>query len=173
MDWSIVLLRIVHIGAGMFWVGGAFTFFLFIAPSTEVLAPPARKAFLDQVVERRRYPTAILAAATLAILAGAVLYWRNSGGLNVGWVTSPSGLGFTIGGLAGLAAWLVAAVVISPTFNALSGLTGKLVSAGRPPTPEEGARVASLGTRLRIAGRALLVLLAVAVVLMASSRYIY
>ncbi len=172
MDWFFALLRVVHIGAGVFWVGGAFTFFLFVSPSTEVLPPANRTKFLDEVAWRRRFATAIYSAATLTILAGAALYWLDSGGLKAAWLTSPSGLGFTVGGLAGLAAWVVAFAVILPTFTALSRLGGELVAAGRPPTAEEGGRLGALATRLRMSGRALLALLAIAVLFMAISRYL-
>jgi uncharacterized membrane protein len=172
VDWLLLLLRLVHIGGGIFWVGSAFTFFLFVAPSLEALPPPNRKAFFDQFIGQRRFPTIVVAVATLTILAGAVLYWRVSGNLNPVFLTSASGLGFTIGGLAGLVAWLTAAFGISPTFRALGELGGELLNAGRPPTAEESARLAVLNTRLRIASRALLALLAVAVLFMAISRYL-
>ena len=172
MDWLVIVLRLLHIGGGIFWVGGAFTFFLFVAPSTQVLAPPNRKAFIDEFAVRRRYPTIVLVAATITILAGAVLYWRTSGGFNPVWITSPTGLGFTTGGLAGLGAWLVAALVIGPTFQRIGQLGEELMAAGRPPTAEEGARMAALAGRLQLAGRTLLVLLAIAVLFMAISRYL-
>ena len=172
MDLVFLLLRLVHIGAGVFWVGGAFTFFLFVAPSTEVLAPAARQAFIEQLAVRRRFPVIVLAAATLTILAGASLYWLNSTGLSSPWIASPSGLGFAIGGICGFGAWLIAAFVIAPTFGALSELGASLVEAGRPPTAEETARIAALSARLQLASRLLLVLLAIAVALMAVSRYL-
>jgi hypothetical protein len=171
MDWFLLLMRLLHVGGGAFWVGAAFTFILFVAPSTEVLPPPNRKAFFDRFVGERRFTIAILAAATLTVLSGAVLYWRVSGGLNSIWLTSATGLGFTIGGLAGLAAWFIAWLVISPTFTALSRLSGEVLAAGRPPTAEEGARLGVLGTRLGLAGRVVLALLAIAVLFMAIARY--
>ncbi len=172
MNWFFALLRVLHIGAGVFWVGGAFTFFLFVTPSTQVLPPANRQAFLDEIASRRRFARAIFGAATITVLAGGALYWLDSGGINAAWLMSASGLGFTVGGLAGLAAWLVAFAVIGPTFTRLNRLGGELVAARRPPTPDEGARLGSLASRLRIAGRALLTLLAIAVLLMAISRYL-
>jgi uncharacterized membrane protein len=172
VDWLLLLLRVVHIGGGVFWVGAAFTFFVFVAPSLEVLPLTNRKAFLDQFVGRRRFVTVTLAAATLTVLAGAALYWRNSGNLNPAFLNSAYGLGFTVGGLAGLLAWLIAVLLIGPTFVELSRLGEQLLAAGRPPTAEEGARLATLGARLRIASRVLLTSLAIAVLFMAVSRYL-
>lgn len=172
MDWLVALLRVVHIAGGMFWFGGALTFFLFVAPSLEALQPPARKAFIDQFVGRRRFGDVILVVATLNILAGALLYWRLSGGLNEFWLRSPSGIGFTVGGVAGIVAWLVAAVAIRPTFDQLGKLGDALIAAGRPPTAEEGARLAALGGRLRLSSQLLLALLATAVIFMSISRYL-
>ena len=172
MDWLVLLLRLLHIGGGIFWVGGAFTFFLFVAPSIERLAPRDRNTFLDTLVGQRRFPSVILAAATITIVAGAALYWRISGGLHPAFFSSGIGLGFTIGGLAGFVAWLIAALVIGPTFTRLSGLSGEIVVAGRPPSAEEAALLAALGARLRLASRALLTFLAIAALFMAISRYI-
>jgi hypothetical protein len=100
MDPLLMLLRIIHIGSGVLWVGAAFTFTLFVAPSSEVLAPPDRKQFLDEIVGRRRFSSTIFVFSTLTIVAGAMLYWRDSNGLDPGWITSPSGLGSTTGAAA-------------------------------------------------------------------------
>ncbi len=35
MDVFQIVLRLIHIGAGVFWVGAAFAFFLFFRPSAK------------------------------------------------------------------------------------------------------------------------------------------
>jgi uncharacterized membrane protein len=172
VDVVLLLLRIIHIGTGVFWVGAAFALFLFVEPSTKVLEPPERKKFLDELIKGRRYSTAILVASTLTILAGAVLYWRASGGLNATWITSATGLGFTIGALAAIVSWLLGPFAILPTIEALDRLGGEMLTAGRPPTPEEGARMGALSARLQTVGRIDLAMLTVAVLAMAVARYL-
>ena len=172
MDLFLLLLRVVHIGTGVFWVGAAFTFFLFVAPSTDVLAPPDRKKFFDEIIKRRRFSTTILVVSTFTILAGAILYWRDSAGLNPVWITSPTGLGFTVGALAAIVSWLLGPLAILPTIKELDRRGGELLSAGRPPTPEEGSRMHALNARLQTVGRVDLAMLSVAVLAMAVARYL-
>jgi uncharacterized membrane protein len=172
MDFLLLLLRILHIGTGVIWVGAAFTFFLFVAPSANVLAPPNRKQFFDEIIARRRFPVAITILSTVTILAGAILYWRDSSGLNPAWITSPTGLGFTVGALAAIVSWLLGPLAIKPTIEKLDHLGGELLAAGRPPTPEEGGRMQALSSRLQTVGRIDLAVLSVAVIAMAVARYL-
>ena len=52
--------------------------------------------------------------AGLTILSGAVLYWHDSNGLQAAWITSPTGLAFTIGGLAAILAFVLGGILIGP-----------------------------------------------------------
>ena len=169
MDVVVVLLRIIHIGTGAMWVGAVVAFLLFVAPSTQVLEPPTRKRFLDELMGRRGYPRFIAVISTLTVLAGAVLYWRASGGLNAAWIASPTGLGFTVGALAAIVAWLLGPLGIKPTIDALDRLGSELLAAGRPPTADETARMDALGSRMQTLGRIDLTMLTIAVLGMAAA----
>lgn len=172
MDPLFLLLRILHIGSGVFWVGAAFTFFLFVGPSAKAIGPDAQGAFMDQVSRVRRFPTVVLSAGIITVVAGAILYWRDSGGFSMAWISSPSGMGFTIGAIAGIASLILGIVAITPTIDALMAMGGKLKAEHRPPTPEEGATLAALDRRLTTVGQIDLVLLAIAVLTMATARYL-
>jgi nitric oxide reductase large subunit len=43
MDWYVIVLRVIHIAAGIFWVGAAFVLFLFIQPSVKELGPEGQR----------------------------------------------------------------------------------------------------------------------------------
>jgi hypothetical protein len=165
-----IALRIVHIGTGVFWVGTAWFFFGWVEPTTKAIGQQAGP-FMHHVVSRR-ITSVLIAASTLNVLAGVTLYWRASGGLASAWLQSPTGIGFTIGGLAAIAAWGIGLRVIAPTVEALDHAGGAMAAAGRPPTPEEGAAFHALEVRLHRAGVADTVLLAAAVLMMATSRYL-
>jgi hypothetical protein len=62
----------------------------------------------------------LVVAATVAIGAGAALYWIDSSGLRVDWITTSTGLGFSAGGLAALAAYAIALLVLKPQFDRLT-----------------------------------------------------
>jgi uncharacterized membrane protein len=171
-DLYVMLLRLAHIFAGVFWVGAAYTFFGFVEPTLKALGPDANKDFMSHVSKRRRFPTFVIAASIVTVVAGLLLYWRASDGLDAAWITSPLGLGFTLGGIAGIAALVLGAVAIGPTIGRLESLGSEVEQAGGPPTPEQAARFRALDQRLGRAGVADFALLTLALVFMAISRYL-
>ena len=114
----------------------------------------------------------MLGAGIVTVVAGALLYFRDSGGLNPAWITSPTGLGFTIGAIAAIVSLSLGPLSILPTISKLQALGGRLKAEARPPTPEEGATLHALDRRLTQVGQLDLVLLLVAVVMMATARYL-
>lgn len=172
MDWFVVIFRVLHIGAGTFWVGSAFLFFFFIDPSTRVLAPDALQGFMSELMGRRRTAAVIFVASLITVLAGLVLYWRASSGFDLDWITTSTGIGFTLGGIAALVSFFVGLLVIMPSIRGLGTLGAQIAAAGRPPTEEEGARLHALESRLQAAGRVDLVGLSLAVLFMAIARYL-
>ncbi len=172
VDIVMVVLRVLHIAAGVFWVGAAFAFFLFVDPSAKALGPDVEGKFLDQITRVRRFPMVILSAGLITVLAGLAMYYRDSNGFSNGWIGTPTGIGFTIGGLAAIVSFLTGPLVILPTIKKLQGVGGRLEAEHRPPTPEEGAELAALDQRLTTIGKIDLVFLSVAVLFMATSRYL-
>lgn len=171
MDWFLILLRVVHIGAAVFWVGSAFAFFLFVQPAVRSLGPDAEGAFMGNFTRVQRFPMIILGATLLTVGAGLILYLRNAGGLQL-WLGSPTGIGFTIGASAAIVSFALGPSVILPTIAKLDAI-GKALEAGRrAPTQEEGATIQALQARLHSVGRIDLVFLAIAVLFMATSRYL-
>ena len=170
-DPLLLLLRLLHIGSGVFWVGAAFAFFLFVQPSAKALGPEGEGAFMADLTQVRRFPTVILAATALTVGAGLFLYLRNAGGMEL-WLGSATGVGFTIGAAAALVSFALGPMAILPAVTKLNAIGGTLRAERRPPTPEEGARISDLQARLRTVGKIDLVFLAIAVVFMATSRYL-
>ena len=166
-----IALRITHIVTGVFWVGTAWFFFGWVEPTTKAIGTQAGP-FMHHIVGPRRSSSFLILASTLNVLAGVTLYWRASGGLAAAWIQSPTGIGFTIGGLAAIVAWVVGLRVIAPTVEALDHVGGAMAGAGRPPTPDEVTRFQALEGRLHRAGLADVILLGTAVVMMATSRYL-
>ena len=172
MDIGLLLLRVVHIASGAFWVGAAFAFVLFVVPSANALEPPATKAFMDQIIKKRRYSDIIFASTVFTVAAGALLYWRDSNGFRAEWITSPTGIGFTIGALAAIVSFLIGPLALLPRIKRLQALGDTLEREHRPPTPEEGAEFGRLNAGLRTWGAIDLVGLSIAVVMMATARYL-
>jgi uncharacterized membrane protein len=171
VDLYVIVLRIVHILAGVFWVGSAAFFFFFVEPTAKRLGPQAGPV-MQELMVRRKVPIFITASSGLTVLAGVLLYWRSSGGLDVDWITSAPGLAFTVGGLAAIGAFAMGLAVIKPAVDRMGALGAEIAASGGPPSPQQGAQLLALETRLRNVGRIDIVLLTLAVLTMATARYL-
>jgi hypothetical protein len=171
MDVLQIVLRIVHILAGVFWVGSAYVLVFFVAPTAAELGPDGGR-FMAGLNQRRKLPGYSAVSAYLTILAGLILYWRSSDGLDPDWIASGPGIAFTIGGVAAILALVLGAAVIGPTARRLGPLSAQVGAAQGPPWPEAVAGLQRLGARMRSASVAVVVLLTAAVVAMAVARYL-
>jgi hypothetical protein len=171
MDTYMVVLRIVHILAGVFWVGAAFTTILFIQSTAREVGPPAGP-FMMHLAGKKRLIDWVLRAAGLTILAGLLMYWRVSGGFDPDWIASAAGLSLTVGALCAIAAFTLGLTVVKPTIVATLAIGRDVAASGGPPTPEQGVRLQALQKRSKDVGQVILPLLVVAVAGMAAARYL-
>lgn len=166
LDTYIVVVRAVHIVAAAFWVGAAISFAFFIEPVAHQLGASAG-AFMTELTEKRKFPIVIAMVSVLAIVAGGLLYWRDSSGLDWAWISTRTGTVFTAGAVAAIAAWLVGFLVLRPGIARSAGLAA--VAATDAGAREELAR---LGAHLRTASLANAWLLILAALAMAIARYV-
>jgi hypothetical protein len=123
------------------------------------------------VLRDRRFLDAVLGAALLTGIAGGILFLRDSDGLRPSFVFGPSGLGFTVGGVAGLLALVVFVFVGYPTTRRVGAIGSLLEAERRPPTPEEQAVLARSQRVLKPLGVVVLLLVGIAAAAMATARY--
>ena len=171
MDWWLIVLRIVHVGAAMSWFGGALIGSFFLEPTARALGT-AGQPFWEHLMRKRRMEIFFPIVAALTVLSGAALYWRNSGGLQWAWISSASGLAYTIGGLAAIAAFVGGMVLIGPSIAEQTAVQGELAASGGEPTDAQRARLARADGRMRLANRLDLPLLLLAGLTMAVGRYL-
>jgi len=167
---DIIAFRLVHIVSGAFWFGAALTMFLFLQPTAQATAPEGQK-FMLHLLRNRRLSEVVLAAAVLTVGAGSILFWRDSGGLQLSWMSEPPGLGFTVGAAAAWVALLMFVIVGYPTGRRLVAIGDRLERETRPPTEEEQRTLAMSQRVLQRVGMAVLILLSVAIASMATARY--
>ncbi|MEJ2287416.1 MAG: hypothetical protein P8Y02_02025 [Deinococcales bacterium] len=166
-----VVARLVHVAFGAFWLGAAVLIAVFLIPSVRA-AGPAGGAVMQQLTQVRRMPNVILGASWVALLTGAYLYWRSSGGLQPDWLLSRAGLTFGIGGLLAIAAAAVGSAVSSPTASHMGALASRIQQRGGPPSPDEAAELQRLQARMLLAAQAISLLLVLAIAAMAIGNYI-
>jgi hypothetical protein len=170
MDIILFILRIAHIFGGVFWVGSAIINEYYLLPSVKDTGPDGQK-FMQTMMVKRRFPIAISISATLTILAGFLLYWRDSAGLQLSWITSSVGIGFTIGALAAVASYVLGATVFGPTGKEFGSITAAIQGQGGRPTPEQQAQIERLSRRMSTGGHLNTILLVIALLSMSTARY--
>jgi hypothetical protein len=171
MDTYMVVLRIVHILAGVFWVGAAFTTILFLQPTAREVGPAAGP-FMTHLAGKKRLVDWVLRAAGLTVLAGLLMYWRVTAGLKWHLITSAYGISLTIGALCAIAAFTLALSVVRPSIMATLAIGAEVAASGGPPTPEQAAKLQALQKRGQAVGQIIVPLLVVAVSGMAAAQYL-
>lgn len=166
----LILLRIIHIGAGVLWVGSAIFYLLFVEPTVKSLGIVGPK-FMQDLIERRRYPLYMNIVSALTVVAGALLYWLSSGGLQWTWIMSGPGLGFTLGSLVALVVYGIGFFMLKPRAERMGELGQAIGKAGGPPAAAQADELRRLGEEMSAIGRVDAVLLTVSLLLMATARY--
>ncbi len=166
MNVLIIILRLVHILAGVFWVGGAIISSFFLAPAVAATGEAGQKT-MGYIIMKGRMSARITVAAILTVIAGAALYWIDSGGLTSAWMRSATGVGFAIGGLFALVG-LGAGAQVGIGFTKL----GRLGAAAQgKPSPDQLAEMQATQRRVARASSINTAALIIALICMATARY--
>jgi uncharacterized membrane protein len=168
---NLYLLRVVHVAVGAIWVGTVVFIAAFLVPSVRA-AGPAGGAVMQQLMQHRRLPLWIMAAALLTVLSGLALYGLNSAGFRSEWLGSGPGRMYGLGAVCAVLAVGVGLAVNSPTARRLGELSARVQAAGRPPGPDEVAAIQRLQARLAGGSVGAAALLVLATVAMAVARYV-
>ncbi|MCZ7565610.1 MAG: hypothetical protein M5U08_18985 [Burkholderiales bacterium] len=171
MEATTIGLRLLHIGSGVFWAGAAMMLVAFVEPTVRRMGPEGGR-FMQRLMGDSRLPATMGLAAALTVLSGLALYWSVSGGASADWVRSGHGLAVTLGGAAGVVAFLVGLLVNKPTAARLVALARQL-GGGGTPSADSLATVARLQQRLRRGSLHATLLLVVSVAAMASARFLH
>jgi len=172
MNGLILVLRLLHIISGAFWVGAVITMVVFIEPTAEALGGEGER-FLAHLAIQRRLILVMYIAATITAVAGGLLYWIDSGGLQASWITTHFGLGFTVGALAGIAAFsipVIFGISFRSTIRQLMDAEKVGSSPGDPAHP--GPSISMLLARMRSWSLVQVGLLLIALAAMATARYL-
>ena len=164
------LIRVIHISAGVLWVGAAFLFLFFISPSVKATAPSSQ-AFLQYFIIRQKYPRFMGIVSILTVLAGAILYWRDAGGDILSWLQTGPGLGFTIGSITALLVIPLGLLMLSPRGEKLGKLSAEIVAAGGAPSEAQLSELQTLNKELHTLEWVDFILLAISLLTMATARY--
>lgn len=166
MQFILIVLRLVHIAAGAFWAGSALLIALVLLPGVRKAGPGGERHLPMAAISQ-----AMSLAALLTTIPGLLLYaWVSR--FHWGWIGTPLGIGFTLGSLAGIAAFLLGMLSTGPTSKKLGILAGQIAAAGGPPRPEQAAELGRLQAKLATSSTVSTILTTAALALMAVARYL-
>jgi len=164
-----IVLRLLHILGGIFWVGSGLLSFFFLSPAAQATKENGQK-FMGYIAQNTSLIKFIYIAAYTTVGAGAVLYWINSNGFKNNWILSGPGIGFGLGAIAALIG-LYYGVKVGSNTTALGKLGMEIQSQGTPPTEEQLKSMQALQAQLKTGGLVNIICLILASILMATARY--
>jgi uncharacterized membrane protein len=170
MTTELLILRLVHVVGGIFWVGGTLLTTFFLIPAIATMGSAGGEVFA--AMQRRKLPTFMLAAALFTVASGLRLLWITSGGFSSAYFATAPGMGFGTAGGSALAAFLLGVLVARPAAMRAARLGGTM--SGAPPEHRPGiaAEIAVLRRRSAVFGTATAVLLLLAAAGMSVARYL-
>ncbi len=169
MDPTMIALRVVHVGTGVFWAGTVLFLTVFLEPSLRALGPAA--AAVSQQLQRLRYFTIMPVIAALTLVSGFWMYWRISNG-DTAFLGSRTGMALGVGGALTVIAFVVGVAVLRPAMVRMGTLAAQAQGAQGPERDALMARVETMRVRTRVIGRLVAAMLALIVVTMAIARYV-
>jgi len=163
MHAEFLVLRLVHILSGVFWIGGGLYTFFFLGPA--LASTPAVMGQVMAGLQRRHVFTAQQVAAGLVLLSGIRLLMIDSAGFSGSYFATGTGRTFAIAGVFAVLAAVFNFGVARPTMERAVAVGAALAAAA---DAGEKARLSQQLDRLRKRG-AIAGMLAVSFGLLAAS----
>lgn len=170
MDLLLLILRLVHIAVGTFWVGTMIFNAFFLMPSMLEAGPDGMKVAAG--LARRRFLDIMPPVAGLTILSGLWLYWKASLGFQPAYMRSAVGMTYGVGAVAALIAFALGVVIMRPSMLKAAALSQAAASAAPEDRATKLAEAAALRQRGAETGKFIAVVLIIAVAAMAVARYV-
>lgn len=168
---EIIVLRLLHIIGGVFWVGTALFNTFYLVPALTAAGPAAGQIMAS--LQQRKLFTVLPLVAVVTMLTGLRLIWIASSGFEGSYFESATGSALAAGGLAAIVAFVIGLAVVRPAMMRAGQLTMQLQGvtepAQRDPIVAQMAILRRRGAKGN-AGVTLLLLLAAAA--MAVARYL-
>ena len=171
MNAEILVLRLVHVLGGVFWLGSGLFTSLFLLPAFAGAGPGAGVVMAG--LQRRRLFTVLPIVAVLTILSGLRLMWIGSAGFSPLYFESGMGRTFAASGALAIVGFLLSLLVARPAMVRSGQLAAQ--SGAMPAGPERdaiGARISALQRRGAISSFLAVSLVTLAGVGRAVARYV-
>ncbi len=166
-----IVLRLIHVLGGIFWVGTMAYNTFFLVPAFAAAGPQATGS-ITKVLRDRHLFTVLPTVAILVMLSGIRLMQLTSSNFAAAWFHSPSGMTYAIGGAAAIVGFLVGMFIGRPAMMRMSALLGERASAPADRHATLDATITALRARTSVANAVVSVLLLGSAGAMAVARYL-
>lgn len=166
-----LLLRLIHILAGVFWVGAMFIMAGFLIPTVQATGEAGGR-FMQHLMLRRRLPIFLGTAMGLTVLSGFTMYGRLVAATNGAWAGTRPGIAYGIGSLAAVLAAVLGISISGSAGRRMTAIGQSIAQAGRSPSAEQQAEITRLRGRMSVGARTAAGLLVIATGAMAIARYL-
>jgi uncharacterized membrane protein len=168
---EFIVLRLVHVLGGIFWVGSGIFTSIFLVPALATSGPAAGQVMA--ALQQRRLFTVLPIVAVLTILSGLRLMWLVSGGFAPGYFASATGGTFAASGAAAIVAFALSLLVARPAAIKAAQLGAATAGASDGATRARlEQQVAALRRRGSVASTMAVTLLVLGAAGMATARYL-
>ncbi|MHB1312917.1 MAG: hypothetical protein ACYC3L_12950 [Gemmatimonadaceae bacterium] len=170
MHAELLLLRLIHILGGVFWLGSGVFTTLFLAPALATPGVNAGRVFA--ALQQRRLFTVVPLVAVLTIASGLRLIWIDSGGLDARYFASATGATLGGSGAAAMVAFFLSLAIARPSAARAGRLEASLATAPEASRAGLASEITALRRRGVVAGNIAMLLLIAGGAGMAVARYL-
>jgi uncharacterized membrane protein len=164
-----IILRLIHILAGIFWAGTAFLIAGFLIPTMRATGREG-SVFIQHLMQTRRLQMFLGIAMLLTVLSGVTMYARLAAATHGAWAGTAPGIVYGVGAVAAILGGATGAFIGSSAGRRLAAIGSSLGVSG--PSPEQQAEMGRLQARIRVGTRVAAGLLTVSASAMAVARYL-
>jgi uncharacterized membrane protein len=141
---EILVLRLIHVLGGVFWVGSGLFTSLFLAPAMTEAGPAAGTIMAS--MQRRKMFVVIPVVALLTIFSGLRLMWLTSAGFAGAYFHTGTGATFATAGALAIIAFVLGMTLVRPTMGRLAALGATMRNT---QDPQKQAELASEMKRIQ------------------------
>jgi len=171
MDWYVTILRVLHISAGVYWVGAGLFMGLILYPTAIRLGADGRK-YLMAMHKSRIFVLSMPVVSIVTTVAGLLLYAKVTNNFEAEIMKTTKNWVLSVGIVAGFLAFGHGLFAMSMMDNKFGKLAKQIESQPDGATSEQDAQLATMTEKLSLHAKISAGLAVIAVVFMAGHRYV-
>jgi uncharacterized membrane protein len=168
MHAELLILRIIHVIGGIFWVGSATFVAFFLFPTVQEMGPAGGQVMAG--LGKRKFMAFMPISAILTVLAGIRLMMKASAGSGSAWFKTPVGMTYGISATLVILIFVHGMTVVRPATDRLGKIPGEMNAPGANKEAL-GAEMKALQAKVGFNVKLTAIVLIVAAAGMALGRY--